>query len=289
MNSKNSKNSKVTSDQSPSPHAFLQNTPIVGAHINFKCINSFQVEWNFAILLNDYDQVIRMSCWTDHTDWQKSSDDFEITLAKALLANSFRQDLNQILLEIVSLELKAKKENQYFFTQLGMMLKDSYDDYRGATTSFNLAQEDSFLICRCYGISKNRIMQEFENGKTKTLAEIKRATMASTGCGTCLCDLAYIVELINEENQSADQRFLQNKQKLTQEIEILNKDLFYLDGKSYFEWISLAESMLEKSGLQESRILGILNSELGLIGKDQALIKTLLAQVLPTSIKLRFF
>lgn len=49
------------------------------------------------------------------------------------------------------------------------------------------------LICRCYNISKNEILQSVNEGQ-KSLFEIANSTRATTGCGSCRKDIEAILK-----------------------------------------------------------------------------------------------
>lgn len=53
---------------------------------------------------------------------------------------------------------------------------------------------DNPLICLCYDVRKNQILEAIRNKGLTTLEEIQAETQAGTACGCCIEDIELIIE-----------------------------------------------------------------------------------------------
>lgn len=57
-----------------------------------------------------------------------------------------------------------------------------------------MSDEDDRIICYCYQVSKNKIIELIKSNNLKALSDIRKLTGASSGCGSCRFEVEEILE-----------------------------------------------------------------------------------------------
>jgi len=82
-------------------------------------------------------------------------------------------------------DFKAEKADDFFFSALEL-LKTGLDIYRGQEP---LYKEPEALICRCFGVRENDIMDYIRGAEDPTLEGLATASKAGMGCRSCVPQL----------------------------------------------------------------------------------------------------
>lgn len=101
------------------------------------------------------------------------------SLAKAAVGKNF-EELQKLKLDLIPSKL--------FFNLPLYLLKRSLDTYRGKPPAlFELKNEpESELLCRCFGIYKNELLEKLDENPEFGKKELTNATKAGAGCTSCL-------------------------------------------------------------------------------------------------------
>lgn len=101
------------------------------------------------------------------------------SLAKASEGKNFQ--------ELQSLQIELSEPKSFFNIPL-YLLKRALDSYRGkAPALFKLKNEpEEELICRCFGIYKEELLDSLEENPEFGKKELTNATKAGAGCTSCL-------------------------------------------------------------------------------------------------------
>ena len=57
-----------------------------------------------------------------------------------------------------------------------------------------MADEDDRIICYCYQVSKNKIVEIIKSNNLKAISDIRKLTGAGSGCGSCRFEVEEILE-----------------------------------------------------------------------------------------------
>ncbi|MBK22732.1 MAG: hypothetical protein CME70_01900 [Halobacteriovorax sp.] len=77
-----------------------------------------------------------------------------------------------------------------FFDLPSFLLKEALEIYRGKVPALNELKKcvDDELICRCFGIYKNELLDVLDSNPEFKEKDLTNATRAGAGCSTCLGD-----------------------------------------------------------------------------------------------------
>lgn len=120
-------------------------------------------------------------------------------LAKACEKKSFSE---------LQLEITPTCKNS-FFDLPNFLLKEALEIYRGKVPALNELKKslDDELICRCFGIYKNELLEVLDGNPEYQEKDLTNATRAGAGCSTCLSDFQ---ELFSEARVRQAKKLLED-------------------------------------------------------------------------------
>ena len=110
-------------------------------------------------------------------------------------------------------DLKVEKADQFFFTALEL-LKAGLDSYRGRDY---LYKESEPLICRCYGVRENDVLEYVRTSDDPTPEGLATFTKAGMGCRSCVPQLTKWLSIHMPKTES---RFYKEKPRAHWLLEI---------------------------------------------------------------------
>lgn len=108
--------------------------------------------------------------------------------------------------EIIHMNFRSRKAESFFDLPL-FLLKEALDNYRGKAPEHCLLknQKSEELICRCFGVYREEILEFLDSEPEANASQISNATKAGAGCSTCLEDFS---ELMAEAKSRQAQKLL---------------------------------------------------------------------------------
>lgn len=95
-------------------------------------------------------------------------------------------------------DFKVEKSEQFFFSALEL-LKAGLDTYRGREY---LYKEPESLICRCYGVRENDVLNYVRTTNDPTPEGLATATKAGMGCRSCVSQLTKWLSIHNPKTNN---------------------------------------------------------------------------------------
>lgn len=118
-------------------------------------------------------------------------------------------------------------------------LQTALANYKGEGAP-KIEVDHSSIICRCFGITENKIRKVIKENKLRTVEEVTNYTKAGGGCGSCLNDIQDIMDdvwkkegIAIKEPEKKEERKLTNIQKINLIQETIESELrpaFHKDG-----------------------------------------------------------
>ena len=82
-------------------------------------------------------------------------------------------------------------------------LEAAINNYRGVTTKHEEEDPDTQIVCHCFGVTNKKIEKAILENGLKTVEDVTNYTKAGGGCGSCLDEIAQIVERVKAERAAA--------------------------------------------------------------------------------------
>lgn len=103
-------------------------------------------------------------------------------------------------------DIKGESEEDFFFIPLEL-LRASLDSYRGRDYLYH---DGSPLVCRCFGIRENDVLEFLKKEGDHTLENLSTATKAGMGCRSCVPQLERWLSIKEGQQHS---RFYKDKSR----------------------------------------------------------------------------
>jgi NifU-like protein len=82
-------------------------------------------------------------------------------------------------------------------------LEAAINSYRGVTTKHEEEDPDTQIVCHCFGVTNKKIERAILDNGLKTVEDVTNYTKAGGGCGSCLDEIATILERVKAERAAA--------------------------------------------------------------------------------------
>ena len=80
-------------------------------------------------------------------------------------------------------------------------LEAAIHNYRTGESGNRVLKEDN-IVCHCFGVSEDHILQVVRENNLKTVDEVTNYCKAGGGCGMCQSDIADLIERVAEEEKT---------------------------------------------------------------------------------------
>lgn len=118
--------------------------------------------------------------------------------------------------------------------------------------NYEVQSFQSNLICRCFGISKQMLIDDLNKAKTSRIEDWKSNHMVGMGCGTCLALAEEFFRSEFDNPSSPSKEFLDLRKQKVIEDQFLIKPL----GKTPIELIEFLEENMPNTNVQIQRVSG---------------------------------
>jgi NifU-like protein len=93
-------------------------------------------------------------------------------------------------------------------------LSAALNNYRGIKTEPH-EEDHSRLVCRCFGVTENKIRQIVEENDLKTIEQVTNYCKAGGGCGSCHNDIQDIIDDVWKKRKAKEEAKIGKRKELT--------------------------------------------------------------------------
>jgi NifU-like protein len=83
-------------------------------------------------------------------------------------------------------------------------LEAAINNYRGIEKTHEEEDPDTQIVCHCFGVTNKKIEKAIRENRLKTVEDVTNYTKAGGGCGSCIDEIALILERVKAERVAAE-------------------------------------------------------------------------------------